>query len=730
MKKRYIISFVVAIIILSVLFLWNVGAGSVDISTSDLFAILAGSGKDETFSQIVWKIRLPRILAAILLGGALSVSGFLLQSFFQNPIAGPYVLGISSGAKLVVALTMIFLLEKGIMISSFGMVMAAFVGSMLAMGFVLLISFRVSKMSLLVVCGIMIGYICSAITDFCVTFASDSNIVNLHNWSMGSFSGMTWENIKMIVVIVGVAVLVTFCLAKPIGAYQMGEAYARNIGVNVKVLRVTMILLSSLLSACVTAFAGPISFVGIAVPHLVRMATKTARPIILIPGCFLCGAVVTLFCDGIARTVFAPTEISISSVTALFLVPVVIAAMLRKQEGRESYMQEIRTEHLTVGYDKTPLIGDVNLSVRPGEILTLIGPNGSGKSTILKTITKQLKKLDGTVFLGEASMDELKDSQISRRLSMVMTERLRTELMSGREVVASGRYPYTGRFGILSKEDWAKVDEAIALVHAGEVQDQDFMKISDGQRQRLMLARAICQDTKILILDEPTSYLDMGFKMDILTNIRMLARDKKMAVIMSLHELDLAQKVSDTIACVRGDRIDCVGTPEEIFAGNYVQELYGVADQSFDPVTGQIFLCTGYEKAVVSRDFSAENCSGKNFGCGKKNPDPVSPQFFVIGGAGSGIPVYNRLWRENIPFAAGILQENDVEYKAAVALASEVVAEKAFYPVGQDKVQAAKQLIDSCKKCICAVEEFGPLNEAKRELAEYARRIGKTGKNI
>ena len=156
---------------------------------------------------------------------------------------------------------MIFLLEKGIMISSFGMVMAAFVGSMLAMGFVLLISFRVSKMSLLVVCGIMIGYICSAITDFGVTFASDSNIVNLHNWSMGSFSGMTWENIKMIVVIVGVAVLVTFCLAKPIGAYQMGEAYARNIGVNVKVLRVTMILLSSLLSACVTAFAGPISFV-------------------------------------------------------------------------------------------------------------------------------------------------------------------------------------------------------------------------------------------------------------------------------------------------------------------------------------------------------------------------------------------------------------------------------------------------------------------------------------
>lgn len=331
MKKRYTISFIAIIIILAGLFWWNVSAGSVDMTLAELTGILKRESQESTLYQIVWKIRLPRMIAAILLGGALSVSGFLLQSFFQNPIAGPYVLGISSGAKLVVALTMIFLLEKGIMISSFGMVAAAFAGSLLAMGFVLLISFRVSQMSLLVVCGILIGYICSAITDFCVTFASDSNIVNLHNWSMGSFSGMTWDNIKLMLLIVGVTTFITFCLAKPIGAYQMGENYARNMGVNVKALRIALILLSSLLSACVTAFAGPISFVGIAVPHLVKMALKTARPIVLIPGCFLTGAVITLFCDGIARTVFAPTEVSISSVTAVFLVPVVIAAMLRKQ---------------------------------------------------------------------------------------------------------------------------------------------------------------------------------------------------------------------------------------------------------------------------------------------------------------------------------------------------------------------------------------------------------------
>lgn len=328
---RYLVSFLVIMGLLVVLFFWNIGVGSVEMSFFDFLDVLTKHQPDSTLYQIVWKIRLPRIIAAVLLGGALSVSGFLLQSFFQNPIAGPYVLGISSGAKLVVALTMIFLLEKGIMVSSLGMVVAAFAGSLLAMGFVLLISFRVSNMSLLVVCGILIGYICSAITDFCVTFADDSNIVNLHNWSMGSFSGMSWEHIRIMVIIVGITVVITFGLAKPISAYQMGESYARNMGVNVKVLRIALILLSSLLSACVTAFAGPISFVGIAVPHLIKLATHTAKPIILIPGCFLGGAVITLFCDGIARTVFAPTEISISSVTAVFLVPVVIAAMLRKQ---------------------------------------------------------------------------------------------------------------------------------------------------------------------------------------------------------------------------------------------------------------------------------------------------------------------------------------------------------------------------------------------------------------
>lgn len=334
--KRYVLSFFTITVLLLLLMMWSLGLGSVDVSALDGVRMLLGEqGFDTTAYHIIMDIRAPRILAAVLLGGALSVSGFLLQTFFQNPIAGPYVLGISSGAKLVVALFMIFCLGKGINISSFGMAGAAFLGSLIAMGFVLIISVRIRKMSILVICGIMIGYICSAITEFVVTFANDSHIVNLHNWSQGSFSGISWSHLRFISVTVFVAVVLVFLISKPVSAYQMGENYARNMGVNVTALRVALILLSSLLSACVTAFAGPISFVGIAVPHLIKQITKTAKPLVMIPGSFLGGALITLLCDCIARTVFAPTEISISSVTAILLVPVVIAMMLKRQGGRE-----------------------------------------------------------------------------------------------------------------------------------------------------------------------------------------------------------------------------------------------------------------------------------------------------------------------------------------------------------------------------------------------------------
>lgn len=325
---RYMTVTLVLLSLFAVFIIMNISIGSIKITPGDMRE--PGSiGHD-----ILWKVRLPRMFAAVILGGALALSGLLLQTFFNNPIAGPFVLGISSGAKLVVALVMVYVLSRGSTVSSAVMIAAAFVGALISMGFVMLIARRVKRASVLIISGVMIGYICSAITDFVVTFASDESIVNLHHWSQGSFSGTSWDNIQVMAVVVFIASVCTFFLSKPIGAFQLGENYAQSVGVNIKLFRVVLVLLSSILCACVTAFAGPVSFVGVAVPHLVKAFTKTAKPILVIPLCFLGGAVFCLGCDLIARTVFAPVEMSISSVSSLFGAPVVIYIMAKKA-GRD-----------------------------------------------------------------------------------------------------------------------------------------------------------------------------------------------------------------------------------------------------------------------------------------------------------------------------------------------------------------------------------------------------------
>ena len=328
--KRLTIAYLSMAAALLALFALNLFWGSVALTPRAVAAALLGRGQDALAGSIVWQLRLPRAVMAALLGAALSAAGYLLQTFFANPIAGPFVMGISSGAKLAVALTMVVFLNRGLLTSSLTLILAAFAGALAAMAFVLAVARRVQRMSILVICGVMIGYICSAVTDIVVAFAQDSNIVNLHNWSMGSFSGVTWGNVEAAAAIVLPCLAAAFLLSKPMAAYQMGEAYARSVGVPVRAFSAALVLLSSLLAACVTAFAGPISFVGIAVPHLVRQALGSARPLYVLPGCALGGAAFCLLCDLIARSLFAPTELSISSVTAVFGAPIVIWLLVRR----------------------------------------------------------------------------------------------------------------------------------------------------------------------------------------------------------------------------------------------------------------------------------------------------------------------------------------------------------------------------------------------------------------
>ena len=315
----------------------NVNTGSVSITPGEILRLLLNGGTDGTpAGNVIWKIRLPRLLAAAVLGGALSVSGFLLQTFFRNPIAGPYVLGISSGAKMLVGMTMVLVLRYVSGVPFWGVMAASFLGSMLVTLLVLLFARRVKSMAALLVIGIMIGSVCTAVTDFFITFADEANVANLHAWSMGSFSAASWPHLAAVSGVILVAVAGAFLLSKPIEAYQLGENYARSMGVNVKAFRVALIGLSSVLSACVTALSGPISFVGVAVPHMTKLLFGTAKPALIIPGSFLLGGVFCMGCDLIARTAFSPSELAISTVTAVFGAPVVIALMVKRQRRRDN----------------------------------------------------------------------------------------------------------------------------------------------------------------------------------------------------------------------------------------------------------------------------------------------------------------------------------------------------------------------------------------------------------
>lgn len=356
----------------------------------------------------------------------------------------------------------------------------------------------------------------------------------------------------------------------------------------------------------------------------------------------------------------------------------------------------LHTEQLTVGYQKKALIPDITFSVQAGQILTLIGANGVGKSTILKSLARQLAPIAGTIFIGEQELSSISHRNLAKSMSILMTHSVQTEFLRCIDVVEAGRYPYTGQLGILSEQDHEKVAEALRLVHGEDLAQKDFRKISDGQRQRILLAKAICQEADILILDEPTSFLDVRYKLEFLTILKNLVREKQIAVILSLHELDFAQRISDVVLCIRNHTVDRIGTPDEIFTDAYITELYEITCGSYEHLYGTMEL-----------------------------PAPTgTPETFVIGGGGTGNSVYRQLQREGTPFYAGILQENDLDYPAAKALAAEVVTEKAFEPIGESAVQMAISLLQRCKRMIVCCKQFGTMNRRNQELIRFAEENG------
>lgn len=356
----------------------------------------------------------------------------------------------------------------------------------------------------------------------------------------------------------------------------------------------------------------------------------------------------------------------------------------------QAYLQ---TQDLVVGYGDTPLIRDICFEIKRGEILTLIGPNGAGKSTILKSISKQLKVMGGNVMIASKELGSYGYKELATKMSLMLTERVKPELMTTHDIVATGRYPYTGRFGVLSEEDEDKVEEAMGMVQIVDLGHRYYNSLSDGQKQRVLLARALCQEPEVMILDEPTSFLDIKYKLELLSILRTMAKEQNIAVVLSLHEIDLAAKVSDKIMGVKGDTIAHYGEPDEIFHEDIIKDLYEIDKGSFDPCFGSIEL----QKAEGN------------------------PHVFVVSSGGSGIRVFRNLQKANIPFAAGILYENDIDYRLARLLASRVITEKAFCEISDATYNQALKTLAQCEYVIDAGVPLGQCNQKIAHLLEEAK---------
>lgn len=356
----------------------------------------------------------------------------------------------------------------------------------------------------------------------------------------------------------------------------------------------------------------------------------------------------------------------------------------------------LHTDGLSVGYHGKELIKEIGISLKRGEIVTLIGPNGAGKSTILKTIAKQLQEICGSVYVENTRLCELPEKELAKKMSIVFTERITPELMTVADVVAMGRYPYTGGLGILTPKDEAVVAQCMEQIRISPLKERNFMSLSDGQKQRVLLAKALCQEPEILILDEPTSYLDVKYKLEFLSMLQEMTRKKKIGVLMSLHELDPCR------ACVGQNCMQSKGKTLSLTARRrkslpwFVDQLYEITDGTFQEKSGCVEL---------------KKCGG-------------IPEVFVIAGNGTGSFLFRQLQRNGIPFAVGILGKNDIDYPAAEALAVQVIAAEAYQDFEREHYEAAKQVMCACRKVICCQTVFESQNVLNRQLLQEAEDCG------
>ena len=521
---------------LGLLLLLSMALGSVSIPLDQIVSTLVSGESDSiAWTNIVLKFRLPKTLTAMLAGMALGVSGLLMQTYFRNPLAEPFVLGVSSGASLGVALVVLSTGATGVaMIAGLGFVgdllltTAAGLGAGLTMALVLLVATRIRSNLNLLILGLMFGYLVASMVSLLLYFALPERIQAYVNWTFGSFSGVTVDQLPLLAAFVVAGLLIAATSVKPLNALLLGEDCALSMGMNLRRTRLGIVLSTALLVSAVTAFCGPIAFIGIAVPHLCRGVLRTSDHLTPVAGDLpdrrYCGPV-RLFDRGNAGQ--QPGSATQRHHRAAGRARSDVRNLASVQRAKMS-VPALQTRDLSIGYPRKRR-GDIclaralNLNLDPGSLVGLLGPNGVGKSTLLRTLAAIQPPLSGQVLLEGENACRLRPADLAKRLSLVLTNTPYPGLMTGFELVALGRLPHSDWLGRLTERDHVAVNWALGAVNAEDLASLVVTELSDGQRQKLMIARALAQETAVMLLDEPTAFLDLPRRVEIMRLLKRLA---------------------------------------------------------------------------------------------------------------------------------------------------------------------------------------------------------------
>lgn len=356
----------------------------------------------------------------------------------------------------------------------------------------------------------------------------------------------------------------------------------------------------------------------------------------------------------------------------------------------------LSSENLTVGYDKRNVVSGIDIKAARGQIICLLGANGAGKSTVLRTLSGLLAPVSGAVYVGGKNVREIKSGKLARRLSLVLTEQPAPSLTTVYELTAMGRTPYTDFLGRLSDDDRRIIDEALEQTGSLSLKDRFFSELSDGEKQKVMISRALAQQPELIILDEPTSHLDIKHKIEIMRILQRLANEKGITCVLSLHDIDLALKCCSVVMLVKDGKIAACGAPEDIAEKGIIDGLYGIENASFFETTGAVEL-----KGADRNDV------------------------FVVGGGGAATPLLRNLARLGCGLTCGIIHENDVDFSAVKTICSAAAYEKSFKNISREAVSEAQLLISEANCVIDGGFPVGDINAACVQLIGYAAALGK-----